>query len=705
MKKRRLAIVAVAASLYAALMYVTWMVGTEQARRKTEAQLDYAIMDFRSTISGAIDTMLGHIAKTSARHFKRAGARSLEEMRDFARRLDIDEINIVDRNGFVVASSDPSCLGGSMLDFKESGEFMVLTNGVTTTYSQPFRAGAHNPDVRRKYLGAAFPGGNGFVQVGLDERHLSKMLVEMLGYIFDEWLLGETGFFLCADLHTDRMISNPARHRNEASTLAEAGFDSAAAKPYEIRGESGVGETFEQTIFGETCYCRNYVFGEHRFVPTLPSREFYDLRTAYTTVFGILILVVLAAFGWFVDRVMRDADSLKAYWAAEESRRAKDLAIANMIQNAAMPNSLPGDPRFTLSAEMNAAKEVGGDFYDYFPLDDSHYAFLVADVSGKGITAALYMMTAKTLIKDTLLALHDPAAALTKVNAELCRNNPANMFLTAWVGVLTIETGLITFANAGHNPPVVMRKGRPPEYLRAMSGCMLAVMDGVEYKSRVAKLGVGDAIFLYTDGVTEALNPRQVLFGDDRLIEVAAAAKSFAPSHVCRLVRTAVEAFADGSPQADDITLLALQYLAPPRVFSRLFRATSEGISEATAFLDEAMASVGLADLPQAAALNIILDEITSNIVKHSGAHGFEVDISVVADPCSVTLVFSDDGSPYDPLGHEDPDTTLSAEERPIGGLGILMVKKMSNEVVYSRGHNRNILKVVKNMPAAGSLG
>ena len=700
MNKRRCAIVVVALALYAALISVAWCVGTSEAMHKTEVLLDYAILDFRSTIFGAIDTMLGHIAKSSVRSFGQARPHTIEEMQVFAKVLDIDEINIVDRTGTIIAANDPRCLGVSLLDFPESGKFMVLTNGTTTTYSQQFRAGAHNPDVRRKYLGAAFPGGNGFIQVGFDEKHLSGLLVEMLGYVFDEWLLGEKGFFLCADVNTDRMISNPARHRDEATCLMEAGFDSEAARAYELKGETGTGETFVQTLFGEKCYCRNYVFGGHRFVPAVPESEYFGLRTAYVTVFVVLLFLVLAAFGWFVDRVMRDADSLKAYWASEDKRRAKDLAIASTIQNAAMPNVLPADPRFRLAADISAAKEVGGDFYDYFPLDESHYAFLVADVSGKGITAALYMMTAKTLIKDTLLALHDPAAALTKVNAELCRNNPANMFLTAWVGVLSIETGYITFANAGHNPPVVMRKDGPPRYLRPMSGCMLAIMDGIEYKSRMTRLKVGESLLLYTDGVTEALDPHEVLFGDNRLLDVIGAARSYAPSHICKLVRTAVAAFADGSPQADDLTILALQYLAPPRVFSHLFPATRAGIAEATEFLDKSLESVGLAESPHAASLNIILDEITSNIVNYSGAHGFEVDITVVENPSSVTLVFSDDGTPYDPLGHIDPDTTLSAEERPIGGLGLLMVKKMSNEVVYTRGHNRNILKVVKSFPA-----
>lgn len=136
-----------------------------------------------------------------------------------------------------------------------------------------------------------------------------------------------------------------------------------------------------------------------------------------------------------------------------------------------------------------------------------------------------------------------------------------------------------------------------------------------------------------------------------------------------------------------------------PRVFARLFKATSAGLSDAAVFLDEVMESAGLAMTPQAATLSIILDEISSNIIKHSGAHDFEVGVTVEHEPRSVTIVISDDGTPYDPLGHVDPDTTLSAAERPIGGLGILMVKKMSDSVSYSREGDRNILKIVKNIP------
>jgi sigma-B regulation protein RsbU (phosphoserine phosphatase) len=343
---------------------------------------------------------------------------------------------------------------------------------------------------------------------------------------------------------------------------------------------------------------------------------------------------------------------------------------------------------------MQAAKEVGGDFYDHFPIDDTHYAFLVADVSGKGITAALYMMTAKTLIKDALLAFRTPAAALEAVNSELCHNNPANMFLTAWVGVLNMETGDVSFANAGHNPPAAFRKGEWA-YVPAKSGPALALMGGISYEPHQITLEEGDAIFLYTDGVTEALDPSKVLFGEERLANALVAVKPPEPSSLCNVVRAAVTAFEAGEAQADDITVLALRRLAAPRIFSRAFPPSIDSIAVATEFLDEKLGENGSPTslLP---VMNVMLDEVCSNIVKHSGASMFEVDVEFLPNPPSVKLTFVDDGVAYNPLSHKDPDTSLSAEERPIGGLGILMVKKMATSISYIRKHGRNFLSVVK---------
>ena len=705
MKRRSTIIGAISLFVYGALLVVTWMIGTQQAAEKTDAQLDYAILDFRSTIGGAIDTMLGYVAKSAVRHIGKAERRTIEDMANIARTLDIDEVNVVNRAGVILASNDPHCLGVVMAGDPVMEPFMALTNGVTASVSQPFRPHARNPKVRAKYLAVAFPGGDGFVQVGLDERHLAAMLPAILGYIFDEWLLGRTGFFLCADASTDKLISNPSRHRNEAATLSDAGFDEEAARPFEIVSNIEPGKTFRQKLFGEKCYCRNYLFGGHRFVPALPAREYYDTRTVFVSVLAVLLFIVLAAFAWFVDRIFRDSDRLAAFYAVEDERRAKDMEIAKTIQNSALPNAFPESQCFRLCAAMLPAKDVGGDFYDYFTLDANHYAFLVADVSGKGITAALYMMTAKTLIKDMLLAVHDPALALTRANKELCANNPANMFLTAWVGVLDLETGIVTFANAGHNPPVRIvgkdgGKSMDAEFrtdsINDKSGPMLAFMDGIEYKPHQIPLGIGEALFLYTDGVTEATDEKMELFGEERLEETLRVMPNSEPTMICNVVRAAVAAFAAGAPQADDITVLAIRRIAAPRTFSRSFPVTIAAMADAKDYLDEKLAAN---DCPPAirSVLDIILDEIASNIVRHSGASSFEIGMEFVDSPAGVKLSFVDDGTAYDPLAHVDPDITLSAEERPIGGLGILMVKKMSDAIAYNRLNNHNYLVVTKN--------
>ena len=699
--KRRLLIFGSALAIYAALIAVAWEIGTYQAAKNTEWQLDYAVMDLHDTVAGAIDTMLGHVARTVVRHIGEPIPMSRERMMAGAKELDIDEVNVVNREGRIIASNDPTCMGVEMAGDPVMDEFMVLTNGVTATVSQAFRPHARNPKFRAKYLAAAFPGGNGFVQVGLDERRLARMLPEVLGYIFDEWLLGKTGCFLCADMATGRLISNPSRHRDQAKTLGETGFDVDASKPYEVVLDgTNHGRTFKQRVFGETCYCRGFVFGGHRFVAVLPQREFYDTRTVFVSVFAVLLFVVLAAFAVFVDRIFRDSSRLKAFYAEDRARREKDMTIAKTIQMSALPVDLPPSPSFRVTAAMQPARDVGGDFYDYFAIDSSHVAFLVADVSGKGITAALYMMTAKTLIKDTLLACPDPAEALAKVNAELCENNPANMFLTSWVGVIDLETGIVSFANAGHNPPIVVRNGSNA-FVPDKSGPVLAFLNGVKYASRTVHLDPGDALFLYTDGVTEAVDAGNELFGEKRLLNAIEAVRDPSPHTLCTVVRAAVSAFSNGQAQADDITVLAIRYIAPPRGFSRSFPPTQEGIAEASAYLDEIVSKedarrdspIRLA--PLSPKLHVVLDEICSNIVKHSGASGFEVDIGIEEAPPAVKMTFIDDGVAYDPLSHAAPDTSLPVEKRPIGGLGIMMVRKMVSSLGYRRVRNRNFLTAV----------
>ena len=220
------------------------------------------------------------------------------------------------------------------------------------------------------------------------------------------------------------------------------------------------------------------------------------------------------------------------------------------------------DPAFRLYAFMDTAREVGGDFYDYYKPGKRTVAFLIADVSGKGIPAAMFMMTGKTVLRDCVERMDDIGSALANANKRLCEGNKAGMFITAWIGLLDLETGMVRFGNAGHNPPVLIRNGQP-SFLEMDSDLILAVMDDAEYKSQTLTLEPNDLLFLYTDGVTEAASEAKELFGEKRLLEALSGVVPEGDNIcelVCQRVKASVDAFAAGAPQADDITMLCLYY-------------------------------------------------------------------------------------------------------------------------------------------------
>ena len=703
--RRRTAILLVAIALWGAAIVVTWGAATHRAWTQTESMLDYAMLDLDATLIGAIDTMLMRAADLIAADLGAASAVPHSRAAALAARYGVDELNVADRNGTILSSNEKRLIGVSMADKPKSAEFLVLTNGVRHAFSQPFRRGAHNPEALRKYVGVAFPGGEGYVQVGLDETHVTKMLPSILDFIFDGWLLGEKGFFLCADMGDGHLISNPARHRDQAKFLSETGYDPTA--PGVVEDGS---TTFRTRLFGTVHDCRAMVFCGHRVVAALPPAEFYTTRTLYVVTVGLVLFLVLGLFVALLRRIDRDSARLQEFYTAEEGKREEEMALGRTIQSAALPSDFPENESVRLNAAMNPAREVGGDFYDFFTLDETHQAFLVADVSGKGVTGALYMMTAKTLLKDTLLADpdRDPGAALTRVNTELCRNNPAGMFLTAWVGVLDIDTGRVLFANAGHNPPLHLCAGKSPAWIRGRSGCPLACFEGVRYKTLDIALSPGDALFLYTDGVTETMDASGALFGEERLAKTLADAQGLAapatgttatelpaPVALNLAVQAAADTFAAGAPQSDDITVLCLQWLSAPERYTRTFPAATSSLAAAAAFAEERLDAAGC-PLRAKTQLLVALDEVLSNVVRCSGASGIAVDMHFSRSPRSVALSISDDGKPFDPLRVPPPDTSLAPEDRPIGGLGLLLLRKTMDELAYRYLHGRNILTLRK---------
>ena len=340
---------------------------------------------------------------------------------------------------------------------------------------------------------------------------------------------------------------------------------------------------------------------------------------------------------------------------------------------------------------MITAKEVGGDFYDFYILNDSTIAFLVADVSGKGIPAAMFMMRAKTVIRDLAERGLEPDEIFTIANEKLCENNDAGMFVTAWLGILNTKTGLMKFANAGHNPPLFKRNGEEFSYMKTRSGMLLAGMEGIRYRKNELQLVPGDKLYLYTDGVTEATDNNTELYGEQRLLDFVNSIEKVEPESICKLIKEDVDKFVGTAPQFDDITMLALNFDAILGDEKVEVIADSKSRDAVNAFADSL--SKKLEIMPKISSkINIVFDEIYTNIVKYSKADIITISYSIEAG--KLYLEFSDDGMAYNPLEAAEPDITLSADEREIGGLGIFMVKKMTESMEYEYANDKNVLKI-----------
>ena len=245
---------------------------------------------------------------------------------------------------------------------------------------------------------------------------------------------------------------------------------------------------------------------------------------------------------------------------AEKERLSAELNVATQIQANMLPRIFPPykeHPELVLYATMEPAKEVGGDFYDFFMIDDNHFAIVVGDVSGKGVPAALFMVIAKTLLKSSILLGLSPSQVFEKVNNELCECNDSGLFVTCWMGILSIKERELCFVNAGHNPPILSHAGNV-DYIKTQANLMLAGLDGTKYTEHKIKLDKEDLLFVYTDGVTEATDANNQMYGEERLLEFLKNNKSNDVKESLSLVRQDIDTFVNGIDQFDDITMLEL---------------------------------------------------------------------------------------------------------------------------------------------------
>ena len=408
--------------------------------------------------------------------------------------------------------------------------------------------------------------------------------------------------------------------------------------------------------------------------------------------------------GDLAENFNRMAASLKQYIenltavTADKERISAELNVATQIQASMLPCIFPAFPDredFDIFAGMIPAKEVGGDFYDFFMTDDDHLMLVIADVSGKGVPAALFMVIAKTLLKNSGEQGLSPKEILEKVNGQLCENNEEEMFVTVWLGKLQLSTGELVCANAGHEDPMLLRADGTIEILQQRHGFVLAGMECSRYTEQTFFLQAGDKLFVCTDGVTEATSAAEELYGKERLLSALQQAAGESAKGILSAVKADIDRFVGEAPQFDDITMLAFEMKCVSGAQETVLKVAPQTahLEQVTAFVE---AQLRAKNAPQKilAQINIAVDEIFSNIAQYSGAETFSLACKVTAH--SMVLRFTDDGVPYDPTKQPEPDVTLSAEERQIGGLGIYMVRKTMDEVRYTYTDGQNVLTVEK---------
>lgn len=712
----------------------TFILQNGMAKIETQELFTTSINDVQADVRGKSDAYMLSVVRSIAKSYEEHPEVPLGLLAD---EYNVIEINIVKEDGLIINSTEASLIDKfNMNSTEQSKEFMVLTQG-EGSFVQEYGPVGNDGTTMRKFAGIALSDG-GYIQVGYSTEQFHDILDEFVVDVTKNRHVSTNGFIAVCDENLN-LVTETARNGEHISTIG-------IIPNKEMNNRESSKTLCEAEIINkETGYIEEYVYvftfvEGYCIIATMPKSDVMFMRDAslYTSVFmQVLIFAALfiviyilikkviinnlkkinstlaqisngnlnvmvdvrdnEEFAFLSDDINSTVATLKHYIDEAATRFDKDMEIAKTIQHSALPSVFPPYPDrkdFSIFASMDAAKEVGGDFYDFYMLDENHLAFVMADVSGKGIPGAMFMMNAKTLIKshaESGLAVND---VFTKVNSLLCENNEAEMFVTAWMGILDLETGLIRYANAGHNPPLIRRKNGTYEYLKGKANFVLAGMEGIRYREQQLQLQQGDELYLYTDGVTEAHDSNSYLFGEERLLNSLNNAVNMSVENICKKVKADVDAFVGEIEQFDDITMMCIRL---NEIENKMLyvNPTMDTLPEVVAFVEEHLEQFKV-PMSLNTKMMIALDEIYSNIVRYSGAS--EAQIQLVKETDTLKLIFRDNGKPYNPLDAKEPDITSSAEDRAIGGLGIFMIRKLMDGVEYEYTHNMNKLMLLKKL-------
>ncbi len=403
-------------------------------------------------------------------------------------------------------------------------------------------------------------------------------------------------------------------------------------------------------------------------------------------------------------------ENLKRTTSAKE-RMESELNIGRDIQMSMLPLVFPAFPHrheFSVFAALHPAREVGGDFYDFFLIDEDRFCFCVGDVSGKGVPAALFMAVTKTLIKSRASNDFSPASIMTHVNDEVGRHNESCMFVTIFLGILDVTTGQLAYTNAGHNPPYLKREDGALVRLDKRHGPVIGAMEGMVYQEDRIDLTPMDMLLVYTDGVTEAMDPSQGLYEEQQLVELYRSREYSSAEDVVKATVDDVWRFQAEAVQADDVTVLAVEYFGVPEGAKRhVLDLTIKNELGEIARVNESFnvfAEEHEVEASTRRQMNLVFDELLNNVISYAyeddEEHEIDIRIELLSDRLAVTI--TDDGIPFNPFQGSPPDTSLSIEEREVGGLGIHLVQNVMDEVSYSRRTNENVVILAKHLKAPG---
>ncbi len=434
----------------------------------------------------------------------------------------------------------------------------------------------------------------------------------------------------------------------------------------------------------------------------IPHNEIYGNIERLGKIVSLLIILgigMIILILYYTIKNQRDMNRIEE----NKHRLEGELKVARGIQMSMIPKIFPPYPErgdIDMFAAVVPAKEVGGDLYDFYIRDEKLF-FCIGDVSGKGVPASLVMAVTRSLFRTVSAHEKSPQRIVTAMNDSMSDMNESNMFVTFFCGVLDLQNGHLRYCNAGHNAPVLVKAEGNAE-LPVVPNLPLGIMPGMNFEEQEADLECGTGLFLYTDGLNEAENPAHGQFGEERMMNL------LQPGMESRVlidnVRDAVHAFADGAPQSDDLTMLYIRFMNSRKTEETerhlILHNDIQQIPQLAEFV-EAVADLAHLDVGLTMSLNLALEEAVSNVIMYAYPKGSDglVDVEAIVRKDSLEFILSDNGTPFDPTAAPEADITLDVEDRPIGGLGIFLVRNIMDEVKYTRSDDgKNILSMTKKL-------